>query len=67
MHDHRDSHVKPKHPDQAVTFTTESSEVPPEELGVSGVNGEKQDCSSEASKGDHIMAEQADGNQSFNC
>ena len=44
MHDRRDLHVEPEHPDQAVTFTTESSEVPPEESGASGVNGEKQDC-----------------------
>ena len=59
MHDRRDPHVEPEHPDQAVTFTAESSEVPPEESGASGVNGEKQDCSSEASKADHIQTEQA--------
>ena len=67
MHDHREPHVEPEHPDHAVTFTTESSEVPQEESGVSGVNGEKQDCSSEASKADHIQTEQADSNQWFNC
>ena len=66
MHDRRDLHVEPEHPDQAVTFTTQSSEVPPEESGVSGVSGEKQDCSSQASKADHIQTEQADSNQSFN-
>ena len=55
MHDRRDPHVEPQHPDQAVTFTTESSEVPPGESGVSGVNGEKQDCNSRASKADHIQ------------
>ena len=43
MHDCRHPHVEPEHVDQAVTFTTESSEVPPEESGVSGVNREKQD------------------------
>ena len=57
MHDRRDPHVEPEHPDQAVTFTTEFGEVPPEELGVSGVNGEKQDCSSEASKADRIQTD----------
>ena len=55
MHDCRDPHVEPHHPDLAVTFTMESSEVPPEYSGVNGVNGEKPDCSSRASKADHIQ------------
>ena len=62
-----DLHVEPRNPDQAVTFTTESSEVPPEKWGLSGVNGEKKDYSSEASKADNIQTEQADSNQWFNC
>ena len=66
MHDRCDPHVEPEHLDRAVTFT-ESSEVPPEDSGVSGVNGEKQDCSAEASKADHIQTQQADSNQWFNC
>ena len=43
MEDPRDPHVEPQHPDQAVGHTTESGEVPPDESGVSGVDGEKQE------------------------
>ena len=66
MHDSGDPHVEPEQPDQPVTFTRESSEVPLEESGVSSVSDEKQDCSSEASKADHMQTEQADSNQWFN-
>ena len=55
MGDPRDPHVEPEHPNQAVGHTTESSEVPADESGVSGVDGEMQEddkqernCGSEA-------------------
>ena len=43
MEDPRDPHVELEHPDQAFGHTTESGEVPSDESGVSGVDGEKQE------------------------